>query len=628
MLSVIKSFLGLIVLVLFFSCTSEKSANKIPLEVFFKNPDKTDFKISPNGKFISYLQPYKSRLNVYVQSLEMGYVKQITFDSVDHISRYFWLNNDELLYMKELSAGEGEQMFVVDKEGSNKKDLLQGQKGKIQLINGNRLLNNELLVALLNKQDSTVFDAYRLNVKTQKLTLAYANPGNIIRWFADERGKLRLALSSDGVNESLLYRKSEDQPLKTVITYNFKTAISPIGFCKHDDACIYALSNIGRDKKAVVEFNCATRKEYKKIFSHPLVDVTEASYSPDKRQLLSYSFETWKREEHYLDSSLKIIYSDLQKRLEATQVKIVDKDLLEEKLIVRSYTDKTPGAFYLYHPSSKKLTKLSDVNPDIMASQMCEMKPVSYQSRDGLTIRGYITFPKGKSPVNLPVVVIPHGGPTTRDSWGFDEEVQFLANRGYAVFQPNFRGSSGYGKKFWIAGFKQWGNSVQNDITDGVKWLIERKIADKKRIAIYGSNFGGFSALYGLCFHPDLYACGVSYSGLINLFTYIKDVPSYYKPIMQMYYERVGNPEKDADYFRTVSPVFNISKIKDPVLIAQGAKDPRANINEVNEFVRKLKNRNVPITYILKENEGYYFKSQENRIEFYSELEKFLSENL
>ncbi len=223
---------------------------------------------------------------------------------------------------------------------------------------------------------------------------------------------------------------------------------------------------------------------------------------------------------------------------------------------------------------------------------------------------------------------MPHGGPDSRNSWGYNSEVQFLANRGYAVFQVNYRGSKGYGKKFWIAGFKQWGGEMQNDITDGVRWLISQKVADPTRIGIYGSSFGGYSALHGLCFRPSLYKCGASYSGLTNLFTYLKDIPPYYRPYLQMYYETVGNPEVDADYFRAVSPVFHTDKIRSPVLIAQGARDPRVNMNETNQFVKELKKRKVPVTYILKEDEGHFFKNAENKLEFYRELEKFLDKNL
>jgi dipeptidyl aminopeptidase/acylaminoacyl peptidase len=259
---------------------------------------------------------------------------------------------------------------------------------------------------------------------------------------------------------------------------------------------------------------------------------------------------------------------------------------------------------------------------------MAEMKPISFRTRDSLLVNGYLTLPKGRTKKNLPVVVMPHGGPDSRNSWGYNSEVQFLANRGYAVFQVNFRGSKGYGKKFWTAGFKEWGGKMQDDITDGVRWLISEKIADSSRIAIYGYSFGGFSALHGLISRPDLYRCGASYSGFTNLFTYLKDIPPYYRPYQQMYYEIVGNPEIDADYFRAVSPVFHTDKIKAPVLIAQGARDPRVNMNETNQFVKELKKRKVPVTYILKDDEGHSFRKIENRLEFYRELEIFLDKNL
>jgi dipeptidyl aminopeptidase/acylaminoacyl peptidase len=258
------------------------------------------------------------------------------------------------------------------------------------------------------------------------------------------------------------------------------------------------------------------------------------------------------------------------------------------------------------------------------------MKPVSFKSRDGLTINGYLTLPLGFKPKNLPLIVIPHGGdgPTYRNSWGFNSEVQFLANRGYAVFQINFRGSKGYGKKFWIAGFKKWGTDIQNDITDGVNWLVSEGIADKKKIGIYGSGFGGYSALHALAFQPNLYACGASESGFLNLFAYIKSVPPILKPTLQMYYEMVGNPENGIDALRAVSPVFHANRIKAPLLIAQDTKDQRVNVNETNQFVKELKKRKVPITYITKESREFNFRNAESRMNFYTELEKFLASNL
>jgi len=259
---------------------------------------------------------------------------------------------------------------------------------------------------------------------------------------------------------------------------------------------------------------------------------------------------------------------------------------------------------------------------------MAEMKAISYKTRDGLTIHGYLTVPKGMPPKNLPVVVNPHGGPWYRDSWTFNPEVQFLANRGYAVFQMNFRGSVGYGKAFWEASFKQWGKTMQDDITDGVNCLIKEGIADPKRIAIYGGSYGGYATLAGVTFTPDLYACAVDYVGVSNLFTFLKTIPPYWKPMLDMMYEMVGDPQKDSALLAASSPVFHVDKIKVPLMVAQGAKDPRVNIDESNQIVNALKQRGVEVEYLVKENEGHGFANEENRFDFYEAMEKFLAKHL
>jgi len=433
-------------------------------------------------------------------------------------------------------------------------------------------------------------------------------------------------LTSDGVDETLIYRKTESDDFSPVIKNNFKTSINFLGFSK--DSCIYILTNQNRDKKALVELNCETGKEHRELYSNPEVDVSEGGYSRSKNKMVFAGYESWKKERHYLDSEAKEMFERLERLLPDTEIKVTDQDSSGRKYIIRTFTDRDPGAFYLYTADDNKLRKLGDINSSVRREEMAPMKPVSYKSRDGLTINGYLTLPLNMPEKNLPVVVMPHGGPSMRNTWGYNSEVQFLANRGYAVFQVNFRGSTGYGKSFWIAGFKEWGGKIQDDITDGVKWLISKEIADPERIAIYGASFGGFSALHGLCFNSDLYRCGVSYSGLTNLFTYLKGIPPYYKPYQQMYFEMVGDPEKDADYFRNTSPIFHTGKIKVPVLIAQGTKDPRVNVNETNQFVKELKKRKIPVTYILKEDERHFFKKPENRIEFFQQLEKFLESNM
>ena len=259
---------------------------------------------------------------------------------------------------------------------------------------------------------------------------------------------------------------------------------------------------------------------------------------------------------------------------------------------------------------------------------MAEMKPVEYQARDGVTIHGYLTLPKGRDPKNLPVVVNPHGGPWARDEWGFNPEVQFLANRGYAVFQTNYRGSTGYGRKFWELSFKQWGGAMQDDITDGTKWLIQQGIADPARIAIYGASYGGYAVLEALVKEPSLYAAGVDYVGVSNLLTFLNTIPPYWKQELDMMHAMIGDPKNDRNWLTDHSPALNAGKIQKPLFVAQGANDPRVNINESNQIVSALKKRGVSIEYMVKQNAGHGFSNQENQFDFYGAMEKFLDLHL
>ena len=625
-MQILKFYFFCLVVLFLTSCSKDKPTEQIPIEDFFSVPIKTSYLVSPDGKYISYLKPDNNLIHIYVETVDGRHTTQLTCDSNRSIYSYFWANNNEILYLKGSSEGKDPGLYAVKIDGTDKRELVSFNKTKVRLISSSPVNDSQVLVSL-NKRDSTVFDAYRLNIHSGELSLLLKNPGNITKWYSDPEGKLRMAIASDGVNETLLYRDRENQPFRTVLTNNFKSSISPIAFSA-DNSCIYALSNQNRDKMALVELDCVSGKEHRTIYSNPEVDVSEAVYSVNRGKLTYAGYETWKKQRFYLDDTVRATFKKLEALLPNTEIRIASADSAEKKFIIRTYTDRNPGSFYLYFIDENKLVKLADVNASLNVEDMAEMKPITYKTRDGYSVNGYLTLPIGKSPKNLPVVVLPQSSPEQRNSWGYNAEVQFLANRGYAVFQVNFRGSKGYGKEFWTAGFKEWGGKIHEDITDGVYWLISEKIADPSRIAIYGYSFGGFSALYGLISTPELYRCGASYSGFINLFTYLKDIPPYYRPYQQMYYEMVGNPETDADYFRAVSPVFHTDMVKVPVLIAQGARDPRVNMNETNQFVKELKKKKVPVTYILKEGEGHYFKNNDNRLEFYKALEIFLDKNL
>ena len=327
-----------------------------------------------------------------------------------------------------------------------------------------------------------------------------------------------------------------------------------------------------------------------------------------------------KRERHFFDSSYRNIFEDLKSKFPNKEISLASKNREEDLLVVFVSSDRNPGSYYLYHVKNKKLKKIADTRPWIKEKDLVEQQPIQYTSRDGLTIDGYLSLPKIKMRKKLPVVVNPHRGPGLRDTWGYSPEVQFLASCGYAVFQMNFRGSVGYGKKFWMAGFKQWGQKMQDDITDGVQYLIDTGVADKDRIAIYG----GYAALAGLAFTPDLYACGINYAGASNLFTLMESFPSYWDSFRKKCYEMIGHPEKDKELLKKASPLFHVDKIKAPLFVVHGANDPRVKQAEADQIVKKLESRGVKVPYLLKSNEGHGFQNEENIMEFYKLMEVFL----
>jgi len=608
-------------------CSCKKHVKQIPIADFFKTPDKTFFKISPDGKYISYLKPYKDKQNLFIQSLADGTEHMETsFENYPVSGWYFWTYNNQLVFNQDIVANDGFKMYALDILTHKIRTVLSLERVRVNLVNRNKQ-QPDIITIRMNKRDPANFDIYRLNIKTGELSPYLINPGNITEWFPDADGKIRLVKSSDGVDEAILYRPDDNAPFKPIIQNNFKNSVRPIAFAGLKNN-FYALSNVNRDKMALVEINAEDGKEQRTIFSNSNADLMYVEYYKNKHRLEFASWDEAKPRKYFLSPDIQHLYSKLGELLKGNEVRVVDRDSSENKFILYTYTDRSPGTYYLYEANTCKLTKLGDTNPSLIPTELCVMQPVAYKARDGLTINGYLTMPLGNKKTNLPVVVMPHDGPWARDTWGYDEQVQFLANRGYAVFQMNYRGSTGYGKAFRSAGYKQVGGKIQDDITDGVHWLIDRKIANPKKIAIFGGRFGGFSALYGLSSHPELYNCAVVQYGLINFFTYIKDAPPFFKPYLKMTYEMVGNPETDADQLRAISPVFHTDKIKVPLIIFQGAKDQRANISELNQFVRELRKHGVDVKYFLKPNERAYFRNERNRLEMYTEIEKFLDYNM
>jgi dipeptidyl aminopeptidase/acylaminoacyl peptidase len=604
---------------------SSDASKLIPLRDFFKNPEKAGFQVSPDGKSISFVQPHQRRMNVFVQPRKGGPAVRVSSETERDVAGYFWKGSSRIVYLKDFKGDENFHLVSVNTDGTNLVDLTPFDNVRATVVDGRPDHDDEMLIAL-NKRNPEVFDVYRLNLKTKELAMIAENPGHITEWVPDHDGRIRVATSADGVNTSLLYRADEKSPFKTVITTNFKESLSPLVF-SFDNNKLYAMSNINRDKSAIVLIDPATANEERVVFEHPDVDAGSLGWSRKRQVITHAAFTTWKRQRTYFDLRTEMIYRDLERQLPGYQIGLQSHDKNESVYVVSTSNDRTMGSEYLYDVAAKELTKLADRAPWLDEKDLVKMLPITYTARDGLTINGYLTLPRGGEK-NLPLVVNPHGGPWARDEWGYNPEVQFLASRGYAVLQMNFRGSTGYGRKFVEMSFKQWGKTMQDDITDGVQHLIREGVVDRKRVAIYGGSYGGYATLAGLTFTPELYACGIDYVGVSNLFTFLNTIPPYWKLGLDMWHEMVGHPERDKALLEAASPVFHADKIRAPLLIAQGAKDPRVNVDESDQMVAALKKRGVAVEYILKDNEGHGFHNEENRFEFYEAMERFLAKHL
>lgn len=606
-------------------------APEIPLEDFFRNPETSSYQISPNGEYISYMAPYETRMNVFVQKIGSDSATMVTKETARNVGGYFWGSDNRILFMKDTAGDENFQLYGVDIDGNNALPLTAFE-GVLTTIIDDLPEQEDLVIIGMNKRNPQIFDPYRLNIKTGELTQLAENPGNIQGWMTDNEGKLRVAVALNGTDQTLLYRKDEKDPFQPMITTNFTESITPISFTE-DNQKFYAVSNIGRDKAALIIYDPEKKAEEKLIYENNKYDVSNAYISRVDKKLKAASYTGHKgTTREFFDDDFKKMFDNISSKVKGMPFGMAGSNKSEDKIIIRTYNDRTPGAYYIYDVKTDSLGHIADVYPWLKEDDMGLVFPITYKTRDNFEIEGYLTLPNGyisvKEAKNLPVVVNPHGGPWARDTWGYNPEAQFLANRGYAVLQMNFRGSTGYGKNFWKASFKEWGKNMQNDITDGVEWLKKEGIADPEKIAIYGGSYGGYATLAGLTFTPDLYACGVDYVGVSNLFTFMNTIPPYWKPMLDMMYEMVGDPKVDSLALAETSPALHADKIVAPLFVAQGANDPRVNKAESDQMVEALKKRGIDVEYMVKDNEGHGFHNEENRFEFYKAMEAFLNKHL
>ncbi|MDR1731805.1 MAG: S9 family peptidase [Synergistaceae bacterium] len=622
---------------------AESVPQLIPVEDFFRNSSVVGFSLSPDGTKLASLKPWKNRMNVFVRDVEgKSEERRLTSATERDIGGFFWKGNDRIAYVQDRGGDENFHVFLVDVSGGEPRELTPFDGVKTYVLDDLEEDPHHMLISM-NKNNPEVFDVYRCDMDTGELTQVAENPGNITGWMTDHEGRLRGACETDGVNQSLLYRATEDEPFKKLMTTSFKDDFAPLMF-SYDNRLLYVASNLNRDRTAIYTFDPEANKTLDLVYEHPEVDVGRLLSSKKRKVITGAVYVTDRSHYHFFDEERRALQETLEAKFPGYEVAVTNMDDEERRVVLATFSDRSRGTYYLYDRQTEKLEKLAEVAPWLKEDQMASMLPIRYTSRDGLTINGYLTLPRGmevpgeealrhgeipfEAALNLPVVVIPHGGPSARDTWGYDSEAQFLANRGAAVLQVNFRGSVGYGKGFWEAGFKQWGRGMQNDVTDGVEWLIARGIADRNRVAIYGGSYGGYAALAGAAFTPDLYACAVSYVGPSNIFTLLASIPPYWEPLRDMEYEMIGDPEKDKELLEQVSPVFHADQIRIPLFVAQGANDPRVKKAESDQIVEAVKKAGKDVVYMVKENEGHGFHNEENRIDFYRTMEDFFRRHL
>lgn len=600
----------------------------IPRDVLFGNPDKAGPQISPDGRRLAYLAPDEGVLNVWVRTIGQKDDRAVTKDRKRGIRAYFWAeNNEHILYVQDKDGDENWHVYAVDATGGAARDLTPHEGVQARILAVERKYPDEILVGL-NQRNPQLHDVYRINVRSGEAKLEAQNDRGYAGWVADAEMRVRggqRILPTAGT--ALDVRDSAESAWRTVAEWGMEDAMTsgPIGF-SHDGTAMYLISSKDSNTAQLRQLDLATGKETV-LASDESADVSGVEKHPDRHHVQAVAFQRQRQEWKVLDAEIEEDFAALAK-LHPGDFGIINRDHADRTWLVYFTVDDGPVYYYSYDRRTKKGELLFSNRKALEGLKLAKMEPVEFRSSDGMLIHGYLTLPVGVAPKNLPTVINIHGGPWARDRWGYNGEAQWLANRGYACLQVNFRGSTGYGKKFLNASNREWGAKMHDDILAGVKYLVERGVADPKRIATYGGSYGGYASLVGMTFTPDVFACGVSIVGPSNLITFMNTIPPYWKPAEPILFERVGHPEKDAEFLKSRSPLFKVDQIKNPLLIAQGANDPRVKREESLQIVEAMKKAGKEVEYVEYPDEGHGFARPENRLDFYGRAERFLAKHL
>ncbi|HMF91338.1 MAG TPA: alpha/beta fold hydrolase [Candidatus Angelobacter sp.] len=613
----------------------------IDREVIFGNPEIAGAQISPNGKYISFLKPWKDTRNIYVKGVDEPFsaARLLTTETKRPIPAYFWTRDEKyILYVKDNDGDENFNVYAVDPaakpaagtDAPPSRDLT-GLKGVRVFIYDVPKVDPDVVFIGLNDRDKAWHDLYKLKISSGEKTLMRKNTERITGWEFDLKGNLRLATRSAENGDTEILRVDADKFTKMYSCTVFENC-GTIRFHK-DGKRAYMETNKGADVDLVslVLFDPETGKT-EMVESDPLkrVDFGSARFSEVTDDLVLTNYFDEHRRRYYRDKGFETDLKWLESKLPGRDVNIGSDTLDEQVWLVIASSDVEPGETYLFDRKTRKLTLQYKIREKLPREALAQMKAVRYKSSDGLEIPAYLTLPKGVPAKNLPALMIPHGGPWARDVWGYNPLAQFFANRGYAVLQPNFRASVGYGKKFLDAGNHEWGRKMQDDVTWGAKYLVAEGIADPKRVGILGGSYGGYATLAGVTFTPDVYGAAVDIVGPSNLITLLEAIPPYWEPIRKLFYERMGDPNTPAGKVLLMerSPLTQAGKIKTPLLVVQGANDPRVNKREADQIVIALRDRGYPVEYLLAPDEGHGFARPVNNMALYMSAEKFLAKHL
>ena len=599
-----------------------RRSGRIPRELLFGNPEKASPKISPNGKLWAYLAPDEGVLNIWVGP-EGGPAKPLTKDRGRGIRVFLWAEDERsILYLQDLNGDENWHLYQADLKTGATRDLTPYPGVQAQIVATEPRFPDEILVAL-NDRDPKLHDAWRLNLTTGERALEATNPGDAIGWLADRDFKIGLhkAMTIDG---GTLLRVRNGDGWRDFLSCGPDDQLGAHGFSP-DGLHLYIESSVNRDTTALFEMPLAGGPG-RILAEHPGSDLGAVLIHPRNHTVEAAAFELDRLDWRVLDARLQADFTALAAlNGEVTIVSRNDADTVWYILVNKP--DSSP-AFLRWDRVARVASPLFVTRPQLAAYTLAPMVSVKYAARDGLTVRAYLTTPAGGQVQGLPLVLLVHGGPWVRDHWGFHPEAQWLSSLGFACLQINYRGSAGFGKRHLHAGDREWGAKMQDDLTDGVRWAVARGIADPERVAIYGGSYGGYAALAGAAFTTGVYRCAIDVVGPSYLITLIKSIPPYWEPLKRVFDLRVGSVDTEEEFLKSRSPLFHVDKIGIPLLIAQGAHDPRVKQAESEQIVAALRARGKPVEYLLYPDEGHGFAKPANRLDFYAKAEIFLAKHL